>query len=258
MNTVVSLLLLIVCSAFKNTTEYTIAYYLLENIGHICDITRVDLCNEVGVSNKSLSNFCKMLGHKKFSDLKLSIIKTVDIRKLQMKVHLNNMDEESLFQNMCSLADKEMDVVGFRHTVDSINAMIHDSKKVVVIGAVYPEMLSLHYMEDMLMFGKFIFSVPVSGTLCNVEKDALVLMISFTGRVYIEHYEEIVAFKKNNIPIIGIGNADAVPKQLHLSKYLTFPFTGDNERENAFVPLVLQYMKYRYYIKYGEEQDVHI
>lgn len=31
MNTVVSLLLLIVCSSFKNTSDYAIAYYLLSN-----------------------------------------------------------------------------------------------------------------------------------------------------------------------------------------------------------------------------------
>lgn len=50
MNTVVSLLLLIVCSSFKNTSDYAIAYYLLSNISHICDVSRSNVCeNAKGV-----------------------------------------------------------------------------------------------------------------------------------------------------------------------------------------------------------------
>ena len=83
MNTVVSLLLLIVCSSFKNTSDYAISYYLLSNISHICDVSRTDVCENAGVSNRILSMFCSTLGYKNYSDLKLGLIKTIDIRKLK-------------------------------------------------------------------------------------------------------------------------------------------------------------------------------
>lgn len=258
MNTAVSLLLLIVCSTFKNTSEYVIANFLLENLNHICDITRTDVCEKTGVSNRTLNAFCSTLGYKNYSDLKLAIIKTVDIRKLQMKVHINNMNSNSLIEAINALSNIPFDSEKFIKTVDSINNYIHDSKKVIVVGAVYPEMLCLHYMEDMLMMGKYIFSSPVNTSIGTCENDNLVLMISFTGRVYIEHYEEITKLKENNVSIIGIGNPFTVPEQIHLNKFLELPFKGDTETENASIPLVLQYMKLRYFEKFGDERNVYL
>lgn len=258
MNTVVSVLLLIVCSSFKNTSEYVIANYLLENLYHICDISRANVCEDTGISNRTLIAFCVTLGFKNYSDLKLTIIKTIDVRKLQMKVHINNMNVKSLLVAMNALSTVDFDEVKFEKTVESINTYIHDSNKVIIVGAVYPEMLCLHYMEDMLMLGKYISSSPVNTSLRPVENDTLVLMISFTGRVYIEHYDEIIKFKENNISVIGIGNPHSVPDQIHLNKFLELPFEADTETENACIPLVLQYMKLRYFEMYGDDRNVNL
>ena len=246
MNTVVSLLLLIVCSSFKNTSDYAIAYYLLSNISHICDVSRSDVCENAGVSNRVLSMFCSTLGYKNYSDLKLALIKTIDIRKLQMKVHFNNADPDKIINAIHTLSNVDMDDARFTQTIDQINTYIYDCKKVIIVGAVYPEMLSLHYMEDMLMMGKFIHSSSVNTSIGEVE------------RVYIEHYDEIMKFKENNVSIVGIGNPNSLPEQIHLTKYLELPFKGDVEIENACIPLVLQYMKYRYYQTYGDTKYVRI
>lgn len=258
MNTVVSLLLLIVCSSFKNTSDYAIAYYLLSNISPICDVSRSDVCENAGVSNRVLSMFCSTLGYKNYSDLKLALIKTIDIRKLQMKVHFNNADPDKIINAIHTLSNVDMDDARFTQTIDQINTYIYDCKKVIIVGTVYPEMLSLHYMEDMLMMSKFIHSSPVNTSIGEVENDTLVLMISFTGRVYIEHYDEIMKFKENNVSIVGIGNPNSLPEQIHLTKYLELPFKGNVEIENACIPLVLQYMKYRYYQTYGDAKYVRI
>lgn len=258
MNTVVSLLLLIVCSTFKNTSDYVIANFLLENLNHICDITRADVCEETGISNRTLNAFCSALGYKNYSGLKLALIKTIDIRKLQMKVHINNMNADSLLESIDALSNISFDSKKFIKTVDSINNSIHDSKNVIIVGAVYPEMLCMHYMEDMLMMGKYIFSSPVNTSISTRENDNLVLMISYTGRVYIEHYEEITKLKENNVSIIGIGNPFTIPEQVHLNKFLELPFKGDTETENACIPLVLQYMKLRYFEKFGDERNVYL
>ncbi len=256
MNTVVSLLLLIVCSTLKNTSEYVIANFLLENLYHICDISRADVCEKTGISNRTLTAFCVELGFKKYSDLKLALIKTIDIRKLQMKVHINNMNAKLLLDAIRALANDDFDEQQFEKTVSSINTSIHDSNRVIIVGAVYPEMLSLHYMEDMLMMGKYISSSPVNTSIQTVGGDTLVLMISFTGRVYIEHYDEIMKLKDNNVTIVGVGNPHSVPYQIHLNRFLELPFKGDTEIENACIPLVLQYMKLRYFETYGDDRNV--
>ncbi len=62
MNTVVSVLLLIVCSSFKNTSEYVIANYLLENLYHICDMSNAKTANTSDSSNVLLYAGILMIG----------------------------------------------------------------------------------------------------------------------------------------------------------------------------------------------------
>lgn len=75
-------------------------------------------------------------------------------------------------------------------------------------------------------------------------------MISLTGRLYAERFNDIKRINDLNVPIIGISNVNTLPKSIHVKEYLELPFSGDNEIENSIIPLVMQYMKYDYIEKY--------
>lgn len=120
------------------------------------------------------------------------------------------------------------------------------ANKVLIIGAVYPEMLTLHYMEDMIITGKTVYARSLYGDIENVSDDTLILFISFTGRMYTAYYSIIKEMKDNNIVIFGIGNKDSLTEGVKLDGFIELPFNVDVEEENAVLPLVLQYAKLRY------------
>ncbi len=250
MNTVVSLLLLIVCSSFRDSSDFSIALTLLKNLNRLDEITKNTFLEEAGISNHSLMRFCDMLGHKNFSSLKLALVQTCNIRKHQMREHHDNNDNQSLLKQLSSLCNSQYDEKTFVNTVKNINEIIYESNKVLIVGAVYPEILCMHYMEDMLMMDKLIYSVPLKMNI--QEKDTVVILISLTGRVYIEHYDEIKQLIDSGVSIIGIGNQNTVPQGIQLKEFLSLPFVGDVESENGAIPLIMQYLKYDYLRRFAK------
>ena len=163
MNTVVSLLLLIVCSSFRDSSDYSLALTLLKNIKKIGTLNKEKLLEESGVSNHSLMRFCQMLGYRNFSSLKLAITQTSSIRRQQMQAHYDNTSKEEILDKINSLASLDFNKEEFESKVDNINQIINQSHNIVVIGSTYPEMLCLHYMEDMIMLDKLVYSIPKGG-----------------------------------------------------------------------------------------------
>ena len=244
MNTVVSLLLLIVCSSFRNSSDYSLALTLLEHIKKIESLNKEKLLEESGVSNHSLTRFCQMLGYKSFSSLKLAISQTCTIRKQQMIVHYNNTCKEDLLNKIEVLSNLEFNREVFIDTVNKINQIINQFENIVIIGSVYPETLCLHYMEDMIMLNKLAYSIPLGMEVS--EQNSAIMMVSLTGRLYVERFDDVQRINHLNIPIIGIGNKNTLPDTVHVQQFLSLPFNGDTEIENSAIPLIMQYIKYDY------------
>ncbi len=250
MNTVVSLLLLIVCSSFRDSSDFSVALTLLKNLNRLDKINKNTFLEEAGVSNHSLIRFCDMLGYNNFSSLKLAIVQTCNIRKQQMREHHDNKDNQRLLQQISFLANSDFDENEIRNTVRNINEIIYESKKIIIIGAVYPEILCMHYMEDMLMMEKLVYSIPLNMDI--YDNDTVVMLISLTGRVYIEHYDQIKSLPDSGTSIIGIGNQDTVPQGIQLKEFLGLPFSGDIESGNGVIPLIMQFLKYDYYCRFSK------
>ena len=165
-----------------------------------------------------------------------------------MRVHYDNTSKEEILDKINSLACLHFNEEEFVAKVDNINQIINQSNNIVVIGSTYPEMLCLHYMEDMIMLDKMVYSIPQGGG--EPDLNSVVIMISLTGRLYAERYNDIKRINDLNVPIIGISNVNTLPKSIHVKEYLELPFSGDNEIENSVIPLVMQYIKYDYIEKY--------
>lgn len=246
MNTVISMLLQIVCTFFVDSIEYSIAYTILCNINHIQEYSAEKIAEMANVSTRSLSNFSKKLGYRNYAMLKSGILSTIEVRKMQIANHVQFSDDNSLINIINSLGITEFDKEAFIKSVDKYNEYVSKANKVLIVGAVYPELLSLHYMEDMIIAGKTVYAKSLYTDLENIPEDTLVLFISFTGRMYKAQYHRIKEMKDNNIVIFGIGNKDSLTDGIKLNGFIELPFNVDAEEENAVLPLVLQYAKLRY------------
>lgn len=251
MNTVVSLLLLMVNSAYVHTTEKAIASCLLEHMNEISTLTVTSLCSLAHVSPQGLTRFCKDLGYRNFAEFRKFMTYTNEIRLGQMRVHFSETDEQAILERICSFMP-DLDTEVFESSCRKANELIHTHKRIIILGGVYPQMLAMHYEEDMLMMGKTVFSIPVSQDITFVPQDNDVLfVISLTGRIYKFYPEYFLKQAENRTEMITLGNIDTVPPFTKDTCRIELPWLRDDETENAVLPLVLQYLKYTYGKTYG-------
>ena len=81
----------------KDSNNYKIAKYLIENIKSLDDCTLTELARKCYVSNSSISRFCRDIGLKDFNDLKKQVaIFPMQYKQLAEKFNFKEYDENSL------------------------------------------------------------------------------------------------------------------------------------------------------------------
>lgn len=257
MNTVVSLLLMMVNSDLSASSQRSIALAVLELIARGESLSKARVAHEAGVTDRAVGKFCTLLGYHNFSELRANIIATLDARRIQMEHHLGKTDLELLERSLTLHADRPFDIALFRQQVDRLNLLIAQAHHVVVLGAVFPQMLSLHYQEDMLMMGKLVYGVPVSRRLSadvvrgEASSDGLTLIISLTGRMFSYYPDEILALMAHGQRMALIGTLPT-GFTLPLKAHLAMPFADDDESGNTVLLEMLQYLKCRYHEVHGD------
>lgn len=252
MNTITSLLLMVINGSLEKTVYYDIAYHILSSYNCIQDMTLVSLAEKSHTSTTSITKFCKTLGFKNFTEFKFALLLRNKVRLEQLNFHMSHTSPDKIIQTLSLLATKDFDVRQFKITIEKVVELIHNSKHIIILGACFPEALSLHFQEDMLMMGKFVYSQTIIQNINIVDDqvDPLIIMISVTGRIYsyFKHSFQDVCDHFDNIVMMS-ASLD-IPSYNVIKEFIEIPLCEDEEDGNVFILEILRYIKYIYYQKY--------
>lgn len=249
MNTVVSLLLMIVNSDMGASVDRAIALACLRLLGDPKALTLARVAQEAATTPRTVNKFCATLGYRSFSVFKPDLISTCNARRMQMEHHVAQSDLGLIEQSISLHASVPFDLARFREEVRLLNEAIRQSDNVVIVGAVFPQMLFMHYEEDMLMLGKLVYALPVARHMRasdEIGPDDLLVFVSFTGRLFSYYPDEYRALARRCRRVAYVGPAQARPSGLDDCLQLTMPFVGDSEGANTVLLEMLQYLKCRY------------
>ena len=251
MNTLISILLAILNNITTESSTDEIIRQILLSYNDMENLKASDLARRSFCNASTVNRFCKSLGFSSFNDMKSFMLTSYNVRRSQFEHHMEITDDGIILKNI-STYNKDFDISRFISECEAVNRLIHESPRVVLIGAVFPEALTLHYQEDMLVMGKCVYNAPLARrlTVPSEQPDALIILISFTGRLISfcqSEYNEICR-KYRNIVLIT-GNEELMSdSENHL--ILHMPFSGDDEASNAVFVEIMRYLKYRYYVSY--------
>ena len=247
---------MIILGSFKENSEHAIAETILKK--YCCNekMTGTLVSQEAGVSPNSITHFCRQLGYPSFAAFKDALFSRGEVRKDQLKNHIQKSTEEQILRNIMSLSGNTADINDFKKKVQKINQLIKQDKRIIIIGAGYPEALALHYAEDMIAMNIFTSIYPVAGDL-ELEfskNDVFIMFISITGRLaefFKKQYDNICTQFSH---ICFIGNLNS---KTHNDKvlYLPVPIDGDDETGNILLVEMLRYMKFDYYWTYKDGES---
>lgn len=247
------MLLMIIYGSFADDVEKDIAINLLQASDQIDSLLLSTLAERCQCSPAAITRFIKKLGFDSFKRLKTQMNLTKKVRLNQLKTHIGLSTSEEIWMHLKNYT-VEFDEERLKKQVRNVNSMIHDSSRVLVIGAAYPQALCLHYAEDMLVMGKPIYTVSAGYQfkLPYRDENCMVMIISFTGRLFEYFHSEIQKLYDSQDRLCIITSADLSEVEDGRIKTITLPFHQDNEDANSWFIELLRYMKTEYYHTYME------
>lgn len=194
---------------------YTIAHTIFQNLDKIPDISINDLADLCYTSPATISRFSKDMNCKNFAAFKKAI--ALALAQSKHEVHPSEEDLAIINKNPQHLVDKvyketiESLALGNQsvniHDIDKICDLIHEAKKVHLIGYQFNKVISNDFQMKMLKLRKFIYAFVERGDeiqrLDMVDEDSLVIIMTVRARSqYIDNL--INTLYKNNPYILVI------------------------------------------------------
>ncbi len=173
---------------------YTIAHTILTHLDKIPDISINDLADLCYTSPATISRFCKDLNCKNFANFKHEMAIALEIAKNE--IHMNDDDISQITKNPQFLVDKmyQETISSLQlvyqsiniHEIDKICQMIHQAKKIHLIGYQFNKIISNDFQMKMLKLKKFIYAFVERGDeiqrLDMIDEDSLVIIITVRAR----------------------------------------------------------------------------
>ena len=173
---------------------YTIAHTILSNLEKIPDISINDLADLCYTSPATISRFCKDLNCKSFANFKHEM--AIALETAKNEIHMNETDLQTINKEPQFLVEKvynetiESLKMGENsiniHDIDKICHMIHQAKKVHMIGYQFNKIISNDFQMKMLKHKKFIYAFVERGDeiqrLDMIDQNSLVIIITVRAR----------------------------------------------------------------------------
>lgn len=257
MNTTLSLLLIILYSTNTQNVDYCIASQILKSLDQLDKLTVSSLNETCSTSTKTIQKFCKSLGFHSFSDFKSSLMATLNTRKSQIIHRISNTSQEKMLQNIQYISNNLLNQDEFQKSIDNIITSIYNASTIYIIGAAFPNALTISFQEDMNVMGKLTYCLQVNNNpqFPQFQDNDLIIMISLSGNFYKygkECFEYL--YKNHQKKIFLLSGYNEIQQPITENNFIRIPILEDNEDGNLLLLEILQYIKYLYFLKYIQEK----
>lgn len=219
----------------KDSNNYKIAKYLIENMRDLekCSIT--DLAEKCYVSNSSISRFCREIGLKDFSELKVQVARIPLLtQQTSTKYNFPNSNEDNIFQSYCQAVTNNLTLLSKNNINQEVNELvdeIYNYKHVAAFGYMHSENIALNLQYDLQTSGKMIFTrIKITDQINyiqNASDDTLIIVFSDTATYFDRLFPRTIPFKdtesKPNICMITSNAEQDLP---YINSYIRYHSMG--------------------------------
>lgn len=249
MNSLVSILCLIINNSLVKDTDYYIALYILKNLYKMGSMSLNELADACHTSVPTVKKFIRTLGFDNFRKFRDVTVGANEVRKHQMAQRNQYISSDSIIERILYFYP-EMDKDLLIRTVENINQSIRQSERVVILGAVYPDALAVNYQEDMIIMGKMTLIKPITFDFIHdfedIHENDFVILITITGKYFTIEPSRKHQFK-DVLHSALITYESSLEAEFPNTVMVRLPSVPDNEDYNSFLLLFYQLLKHRYY-----------
>lgn len=221
----------------KDSNNYKIAKYLIENIKSLDDCTLTELARKCYVSNSSISRFCRDIGLKDFNDLKKQVaIFPMQYKQLAEKFNFKEYDENSLSHSyILSIIDNLKHMIASSTLDNDIISLVNDIKNyknVAAFGYMQSENVALNLQYDLQTSRKAIFTcikfVDQANYIESADSDTLIIIFSESGSYFDRVFPRKKPFKNlHTKPKICMITSNYAIQYLYIDMYIRYSSRND-------------------------------
>lgn len=251
MNTIISMLLLFTYNSLHQDIYYYLAKYILDHLGEIENISIGKLASDCGTSIATIKKFCHLFGVENYKEFKTLLIGTKSGRLNQIKSRYKYFHEKDIYSQIKYLSKSDSLDDEMEHHLDEIVDLIHHSKRIYLVGAVYPLAIGLNFAEDMLIFHKPVYfeHIGYNSEMHQFQEDDLIIFITITGRMLSHNRQVFLDIYNTPANKVVISQNSIFERFSQFHNFIRLEGNND-ENENLIIIEILNLIKYKYYKKY--------
>ena len=173
--------------------NYRFCVFFIENYIDFYKMTLEEVVEKSKISKEAILNFLKHLGFDDYASFQDQLYADVILRQDQIRSRMLGLKMDDLFKQIHLCDDQDKFICDLDHICHDIST----SKRVVIIGALYPISIAVEFQTDLITFGKPVFQYHSFDNQLILNKDDYVIFVSATGRAYDAFMEQHQGFDIN-------------------------------------------------------------
>lgn len=187
----------------KDSNNYKIANYIIENITHLENCTITELAKKCYVSNSSISRFCDDMGFGDFNSLKNQIIQFPYAAKMAIqKFSFKESPSPSLAESYITSLSENLEQMNFTNLDKDIKQLvrdIHQYQKIAAFGYLQSENVAMDLQYDLqtnrkIIFTRLKFKEQVE-YIQQADENTLLIIFSHSGTYFERVFQRMKPFK---------------------------------------------------------------
>ena len=244
MNTVLGLIILMSYNDLNKDINYTISRFIIDHLSEIKDMSINELSKRCFVSTSSINKYCKTLGFKQYSAFKKNLETSIETRLNQMIVRYQEMDQQHWYQLLNPFYNQD-ELSYLNNNLDMIIEKINKYHSIDIVGAVFPNMLTQSFIEDMAIMNVPVKVINITYNDNELDESELLFLMSLSGRfmnTYPQRYQHIKAKAKE---LVMISLDKHYPDSI-----LPLSSTLPGETTDILLLVIFNIIKIKYFSKY--------
>ena len=187
----------------KDSNNYKIAKFIIENIHNLEEFTFTDFAQSCYVSNSSISRFCRDIGLRDFHALKNQIARfAIEHEHAKGKFNFKDFEAQSLSKSYILSVIDNLKTLYNSHIENDLEHLvedIHAYKKVAAFGYMQSENVALNLQYDLQTNGKILFTcikfIDQVDYINNADEETLIIIFSESGTYFDRVFQRTKPFK---------------------------------------------------------------
>lgn len=213
------------------------------------EMTLDDVVKSSGISQKSILSFLRYLGFHDYESFLQIYKRHKEVRLQQIEERMLNLHIENYVERIKVSHDNQE----FLNYIDQVCTRIHESQRVILVGALYPMSIAVEMQTDLISFDKPVLQFHSYDKDMIFGENDYVIFISATGRAMESFMYQRERLSLDNTTSLLITQNPTYQRKKVTTDTIRVPGRFDGINFNYQIMTIFDLIRIMYYQKYIQE-----